>query len=97
MRKLLCIDLAAILLLVIGHLYVSGPIVLERESAFYVELQNSLYQLDLAKSEWASKEPPAEATVPTLKELTPYLGEHQSSLDKLASLGVSYTITPRAE
>jgi len=97
MLKLLCIDAAAILLLVLGRLYVSGPIVLDREGAFFLKLQNSLYYLDQAKSEWATVEHKADEDIPTMQELIPYLGEHQRSIDELASHGVVYTITPRDE
>jgi hypothetical protein len=97
MRKLLYLDAVAILFLLAGGLYVSGPIVVDREAEFYDGLDNSLYYLDQAKSDWAEKEHKAENDVPTMTELLPYMGKHRGLIDKFTALGVRYTITPFGE
>ena len=97
MRKLLFIDAVSILLLLAGRLYISGPIVLDREGAFYGGLQSSLYHLDQAKWDWAEKEHEAENDVPTMTDLLPYMGDAKVLIDKFTSLGVRFTITPFGE
>jgi hypothetical protein len=97
MRKVLYIDALAILLLLVGRLYLSGPIVVDREGAFYTGLHNSLYFLDQAKWDWAEKEHKAENDVPTMAELLPYMGDHRPLIDRFTALGVRYTITPFGE
>jgi len=97
MRKLVLIDATAILLLIVWRLYISGPLAMDREGAFYSGLLNSLHRLDQAKLEWANKEQKSEKDLPTMSELLPYLGDHKVLIDNFGALGVRYTITPLDE
>jgi hypothetical protein len=97
MRKLVFIDAIAILFLLVWRLYISGPLVMDREGAFYSGLLNSLHRLDQAKLEWANKEQKSEKDIPTMAELLSYLGDHKVLIDDFSALGVRYTITPLDE
>jgi hypothetical protein len=97
MRKLLYIDAVAVLLLLVGYVYLSGPLVLGSEKTFDAGLHNSLVYLDKAKQHWAAERQTSEKDVPTIEELDPYLGVNKARIDELMALGVRYTITPIGE
>jgi len=75
----------------------AGPGALEREMAFSGELHNSLYHLDLAKWKWAEENPNSGKHVPTMADLTPYLGNWTNSIHRLIKFGVTFQITPASE
>jgi hypothetical protein len=94
MRKLLYADVIALLCLVVGYVYLSGPFVLDLEKTFDARLHNSLIDLSHAKQQWADEKQKSEKDVPTIEELGPYLGVNKARIAELMALGVRYTITP---
>ena len=88
------------LLLLSGWIFLpsgAGLGALDREMGFWTELQNSLYHIDVAKTEWMDEEHKADGEVPTMEELAPYLGEWTNAIARFVALGVSYKITPVSE
>jgi len=75
----------------------AGPGALEREEGFWGGLQNSLYDIDLAKSKWAGEKNRADGDIPTMGDLAPYLGESTNHIARFVSLGVTYKLTPVSE
>jgi len=102
MRKACYVKLmvAIALLLLAVILFLSsrlGPGALDSEKHFIAGLHNSLYYLDLAKRQWAEKYHKSEQEVPTMKDLTPYLGNWTNGIEGLVALGINYRITSMAE
>jgi hypothetical protein len=88
------LGLALLLLAVIAFLspaFVPGT--LNSEKVFMARLHNSLYYLDQAKWEWLEKMNKSEQDIPTMEELTPYLGEWTNRIARLITLGITYRIT----
>jgi hypothetical protein len=75
----------------------AGPGALERESGFWGGLQNSLYDIDVAKTKWSVETHKADGDVPKMEELVPYLGECTNRIARFVGLRVSYKITPVEE
>ena len=94
-NKLLFANLVSLLVILGGILLVdSGPEPwLDSEKVFMTRLHNSLYYIDRAKYDWATKTNKPENAVPTLDDLAPYLGEWRSNIEKLKEIGVEYKIT----
>jgi len=93
--KLVFVNLAFLFVILGGILLVeSGPEPwLDSEISFDTRLDNSLVYLDRAKYQWAPEKNKSEDAVPTLDDLTPYLGEWKNKIEKLKALGVEYKIT----
>jgi hypothetical protein len=99
MRKpgfaILAVAVALLLLAVILFLSPGvGPGALDSEKTFLAGLWNSLYYLDQAKSQWAEEKHKSERDVPTMAELTPYLGRWTNRIERFIALGITYRITP---
>jgi hypothetical protein len=94
-NKLLCVNAVFFVLILGGILLVeSGPEPwLASEKTFMYQLHNSLCHLDQAKTEWAAKENKSADAIPTLDDLTPYLGDWKNTIERLKKLGVDYKIT----
>jgi len=75
----------------------AGPRALEREMGFWGALHNSLYYIDIAKSQWMEEKHKSYGDIPTMQDLAPYLGEWTNNIARLVSEGVTYTITPTSE
>ena len=94
----LTVALALMLLAVVVFLPSgAGPGALDREMAFTGALHNSLYHLDQAKWQWAEARRKSEQDVPTMEDLTPYLGDWTNRIRRLVALGIDYKITPISE
>lgn len=93
--KLVFVNLAILLIIFGGiRLVESGPEPwLASENVFTAQLDNSLWNLDRAKHEWAAEKNKAEDAVPTFEELAPYLGEDKKAIEKFQALGIEYKIT----
>src|SRR5207302_9563309 len=85
--------LAVILLLSPGV----GPGALDSEKVFMAGLHNSLYYLDRAKWQWAEEKHKSEQDVPTMADLTPYLGDWTNRIERFITLGITYKIAPISE
>jgi hypothetical protein len=72
----------------------AGPGALPREMGFWGGLQNSLWNLDNAKSKWMEEKHMTEGDVPTMNDLAPYLGEWTNHIARFIALGVNYKISP---
>jgi hypothetical protein len=102
MRKSGCVNLTVTLaVLLLGVIVIQppglGPRVLDYESSFYVGLHNSLYYLDRAKEQWAEEKHASEQATPTLRDLTPYLGDWKAGIERFTALGINYRITSMTE
>src|SRR5262245_38503846 len=84
---------AVILLLPPG----AGPGALDSEKVFMAGLQNSLYHLDQAKGQWAEQKHKSERDIPTMADLTPYLGDWTNGIKRFTTLGITYKITQISE
>jgi hypothetical protein len=93
------LTLAFALLLLAGVLFLVayGPGTLDSQMTFMSEFHNSLSHLDQAKWEWAQEKHMPERAVPTMEDLTPYLGEWTNRIQQLVALGIRYKITPISE
>jgi hypothetical protein len=93
--KLVFANLVIFLIILGGILLVeSGPEpCLDSEKVFMARLQNSLWNLDRAKYQWATEKNKPEDAIPTFDDLAPYLGEWKNTIEKLKALGVEYKIT----
>jgi hypothetical protein len=93
--KLVVANLVILLFIFGGILLVeSGPEPwLDSEKVFMARLHNSLWNIDRAKSQWATEKNNPEGAVPTFDDLAPYLGEWKNTIEKLQALGVEYKIT----
>lgn len=74
-----------------------GPSVLDREKGFMTALGNSLYYLDIAKQKWADEKHKSERDIPTMEDLTPYLGDWTNTIKRFVALGINYKITSTEE
>lgn len=72
------------------------PWIVDGTKEFNDGLRNSLYYLDMAKRQWVWEKNKTDQDVPTLNDLTPYLGSNLDSIKRFQALGVRYTITSRA-
>jgi hypothetical protein len=70
---------------------------LDSEITFDTTLHNSLWNLDVAKMKWVEENHKTEYDTPTMKELSPYLGEWTNHIARLETLGINYKITPFSE
>jgi hypothetical protein len=70
-----------------------GPGALDSEKVFMAGLHNSLYYLDQAKGKWAEEKHNSERDVPTMTDLTPYLGDWTTRIERFIALGIDYKIT----
>ena len=70
---------------------------LPREMGFWGGLQNSLWNLDLAKMKWMEEKHKTEGDLPTMEDLAPYLGEWTNHIAQFIAWGVTYKITPISE
>jgi hypothetical protein len=75
----------------------AGPGALDSEKVFMAELQSSLYHLDQAKQQWADEKHKSEQDIPTMEDLTPYLGDWKNRIGRLVKLGINYKFTPVLE
>lgn len=75
----------------------AGPTALPREMAFTGGLQNSLYHLDQAKRKWAEEKHRSEEDIPSMEDLSPYLGDWTNSIKRFVACGIEYKITPISE
>ena len=82
--------LALIVLLPSG----AGPGALPREMGFWIGVQNSLWNLDLAKMKWMEENHKTEGDLPTMEDLAPHLGKVTNQIAQLVAWGVEYQITP---
>ncbi len=90
----LALWLLAVILVVVPGV---GPGALDPEKVFMAQLHNSLYYIDIAKRDWAEEKHKSERDVPTLADLTPYLGDWTNRIERLIALGIDYKITPAME
>ena len=100
MRKVVYLNLAVAIALGAGILLLSsrpGPWALDSEKTFIAGLHNSLYYLELAKLQWAEEKNKSELDIPTLEDLTPYLGNNRDRLQRFMALGITYKITSTEE
>lgn len=67
------------------------------EKVFISRLHNSLYYLDQAKEKWAQEKHKSEGDVPSMADLTPYLGDWTNHIEQFTALGITYKITPISE
>ena len=58
------------------------------------EQQGNTLAMDQARQKWAEEEHKSEGDVPTIADLTPYLGDWTTSFNLFIALGVNYKITP---
>ena len=82
-----CLLVAFVLLLLAVFIILpsgAGPGALEREMGFWGGLQNSLYDIDVAKAKWADSKHKADGDLPTMEELAPYLGEMTNHMRDLS-------------
>ncbi len=97
MSKILSLTGLLLIVATIGLLYRLpagfGVKVLDSEKTFDAGLHNSLIQIDRAKSEWAKQQHKLEADIPSLDSLRPYLGKWTNTIERMSSLGVSYSLT----
>ena len=93
----LTLALALLLLSGILILVVRGPVALDSEKTFMAELHSSLYHIDQAKWKWAEEKHKPEQAVPTMEDLTPYLGDWSNRIQQLRALGIDYKLTPFSE
>jgi hypothetical protein len=70
---------------------------LDSEITFDTTFHNSLWNLDVAKLKWVEENHKTEHDAPTMKELSPYLGEWTNHIARLETLGINYKITPLSE
>jgi hypothetical protein len=70
---------------------------LDSEITFDTTLHNSLWNLDVAKMKWVEENHKTEHDTPTMKELSPCLGEWTNHIARLETLGTNYKITPFSE
>lgn len=75
----------------------SGPNALDSELTFDTEFHNSLWNLDRAKTQWVEEKNKTEHALPTMADLTPYLGDWTNRIKQLVALGINYKITPFEE
>lgn len=75
----------------------AGSGALPREMGFWGRLHNSLYYLDIAKVKWMDEKHKKEGDVPTMEDLSPYLGEWTNHIAQFVAWGVTYKITPISE
>lgn len=94
-NKFVFINLLLLLAIIGGILLVkSGPeLWLDSEITFDTRLENSLWNLDRAKYQWATEKNKPEDAIPTFDELAPYLGEWKNTIEELQKLGIDYKIT----
>jgi|GEM_PF-3927739 len=97
-----CLNLVVAIVLLAGILILPsrpdpGPRALDSEKVFIAGLHNSLYYLDEAKRQWATEKNKSELDIPTLDDLTPYLGNNRNRIVKFMALGINYKITSTAE
>jgi hypothetical protein len=102
MRKAYYINLiVSFVLLVIASILLllsrMDPKALDSEITFDTTLHNSLWNLDVAKLKWVEENHKTEHDTPTMKELSPYLGEWTNHIARLETLGINYKITPFSE
>lgn len=100
MGKIGYVNLALALSLAAGILCLYSdprPWAVDSEKSFIGQLHNSLYYLNQAKFQWAEEHQNSEQELPTLQELTPYLGNHTNLFARMLALGVTYTITSTGE
>jgi hypothetical protein len=87
----------SLMLLAMILLLLPGVGALDSEKQFIAGLHNSLYRLDLAKSQWAEEKHKSEQDVPTMADLTPYLGDWANHIEWFGTLGITYKITQTSE
>jgi hypothetical protein len=71
----------------------AGSVVLDSEKVFMAGLHNSLGDLDVAKQQWVEEKNKSENDIPTMTDLTPYLGDRTNRIERFIAMGINYQIT----
>ena len=92
---------AAVVLTLLALLLFLMPTVgtgaLDSEITFDTVFMNSVLSLDQAKWQWAEAKHKSEHDLPTMEDLSPYLGHRTNNIRQLIKLGIEYRITPFSE